>query len=75
MRIKEISQESKHALPRRLSQEDFAIPCLDGPVWKGYANKVEARTRDLGKILLGLRFSMSISTTSTIRFGLTMKVL
>ena len=53
---------SKHALPSCLGQEGFAIPRLDGPVRDGYANVVKASTSDLGKILLGLRSSMSINT-------------
>jgi hypothetical protein len=60
MRIKKISGASKRALPSRLFQERLAVPRLDGPVRDGYADVVEACTSDLGKILLGLRFSMSI---------------
>ena len=41
---------SKHALPRCLPQKGLAIPRLDGPVRKGYANEVETRTSNLGKI-------------------------
>jgi hypothetical protein len=75
MRIKKVSGASKHALPSCLFQEGLAVPRLDGPVRDGYANVVEACTGDLGKILLGLRFSMTISTISMISFGRTMKVL
>lgn len=64
----------KHALPSRLFQEGLAIPRLDGPVRDRYANKVEACTGNLGKVLLGLHFFMSISAISMIRFGRTMKV-
>jgi hypothetical protein len=58
---------SKHALPSCLCQKGLAIPRLDGPVRDGYANVVKASTSDLGKILLGLRFSMSINTINVTR--------
>ena len=53
---------SKYALPSCLCQKGLAIPRLDGPVREGYAYVVKASTSDLGKILLGLHFSMSMST-------------
>jgi len=58
---------SKHALPSCLCQEGLAIPRLDSPIWEGYANVVEASTSDLGKVFLGLRFSMSIYTIELTR--------
>jgi hypothetical protein len=58
---------SENALPSCLCQERLAIPRLDGPVREGYANPVKASTSDLGKIFLGLRFSMSINTINVIR--------
>jgi hypothetical protein len=61
---------SKHARPSRLCQEGLARPRLDGPVREGYANEVKASTSDLGKILLGLRFSMSINTINVTRLAI-----
>ena len=67
MRIKEMPKQCKHALPSCLCQEGLAIPRLDGPVWNGYTNVVKASTSNLSKILLGLRFSVSINTMNVTR--------
>jgi hypothetical protein len=61
------ARTSKHALPGCLCQKGLARPRLDGPVREGQANVVKASTSDLGKILLGLRFSMSINTIKVTR--------